>query len=96
MEILYCILALCCGVFVLERAWKVLIWVWFEPRKVEKWLRQQGFNGNSYRFLIGDYKEIGAIRKEAQSKPISFSHDIAPRVIPFIHQSFEKYGIVTK
>nr|XP_033510989.1 cytochrome P450 CYP72A219-like [Nicotiana tomentosiformis] len=37
--------------------WKFLNWVWFNPRKVEKYLRQQGLSGNSYRLFFGDLKE---------------------------------------
>ncbi|KAK4438891.1 cytochrome [Sesamum alatum] len=92
MEILYSIVAVICGVFVSVHAWKFLNWVWLEPRKVEKRLREQGFNGNSYRFLVGDSKEMVSMGKEAQSKPISFSNDIVHRVMPFIHQSVERYG----
>ncbi|KAK4487104.1 hypothetical protein RD792_006419 [Penstemon davidsonii] len=58
---------------------------------MEKILRRQGFNGNSYR-LFGDYKEIVAMDKEAQSKPINFSNDIVPRVMPFIKEYVYKYG----
>ncbi|XP_057792311.1 cytochrome P450 72A225-like isoform X1 [Salvia miltiorrhiza] len=92
MEILYSILAVFCAVFLSHNAWKFLKRVWFEPRKVEKRLRQEGFSGNSYRFITGDFKEIAATDKQAHSKPIAFSNDIAPRVIPFIHQSLLKYG----
>ncbi|KAK6134433.1 hypothetical protein DH2020_031831 [Rehmannia glutinosa] len=92
MEILYSIVALFCAVFISFQAWKFLNWVWLKPRKVEKWLREQGFNGNSYRFLIGDYKEIAMMGKEAQSKPINFGNDIVPRVMPFIHQSVQNHG----
>ncbi|KAI3457102.1 hypothetical protein Pfo_013765 [Paulownia fortunei] len=92
MEILYSTVALFCAVFLSVHAWKILNWVWFKPRKVEKCLREQGFNGNSYRFLIGDYKEVATMAKEAQSKPINFSNDIVPRVMPFIHESVKNHG----
>ncbi|KAK4398164.1 cytochrome [Sesamum angolense] len=59
---------------------------------MEKRLREQGFNGNSYRFLVGDSEEMNSMVKEAQSKPISFSNDIVQRVMPFIHHSLHKYG----
>lgn len=59
---------------------------------MEKRLREQGFRGNSYRFLIGDSKEMAAMAKEANSKPITFSNDIASRVMPFLHQSVQKHG----
>ncbi|KAL3848714.1 hypothetical protein ACJIZ3_010596 [Penstemon smallii] len=71
---------------------KFLNWVWFKPKKMEKILRRQGFNGNSYRLFMGDYKEMVAMEKEAQSKPINFSNDIVPRVMPFIKESVTNYG----
>ncbi|KAL8046829.1 hypothetical protein ABFX02_08G199300 [Erythranthe guttata] len=74
-------------------AWKVLNWVWFRPRNLEKWLRQLGFEGNSYRVLFGDSKEMSNMIKEAKSKPISaFSNDIVARVIPAIHHAVSMYG----
>ncbi|XP_047947029.1 cytochrome P450 72A225-like [Salvia hispanica] len=92
MEVLYSIVVLFSAVFISYNAWKFLKRAWFEPRKVEQRLRQQGFSGNSYRFMVGDSKEMAAMTKEALSKPIPFSNDIAPRVIPFIHHSLVKYG----
>ncbi|XP_073282383.1 cytochrome P450 CYP72A219-like, partial [Primulina huaijiensis] len=66
--------------------------VWLRPKKMEKLLRKQGFNGNPYRFLYGDLKELRKIFEEAKSKPISFDDDIKPRVIPFHLKTIQKYG----
>ncbi|XP_048442639.1 cytochrome P450 CYP72A219 [Pyrus x bretschneideri] len=73
-------------------AWRVLNWVWLRPKKLEKCLRQQGLAGNSYRLWSGDLKEISMMLKEAVSKPMSLSHDTAPRVLPYAHQSVSTYG----
>ncbi|XP_021832633.1 cytochrome P450 CYP72A219-like isoform X2 [Prunus avium] len=73
-------------------AWRVLNWVWLRPKKLERCLRQQGLAGNSYRLLIGDTKESSMMLKEAKSKPMDLSHDLAPRVLPFVHQSMNTYG----
>lgn len=72
--------------------WKLLNWVWFRPKKLEKLLRQQGLQGNSYRLLIGDLKDAFGMLKQAQSKPIDLSADIVPRLAPFLDQSVKKYG----
>ncbi|XP_074373574.1 cytochrome P450 72A397-like [Apium graveolens] len=72
--------------------WRVLNWVWVKPRKMEKCLRQQGFHGNSYRFLSGDNKENSEMVKNALLKPINLSDDAVARAIPFIHHTVEKYG----
>ncbi|XP_070038046.1 cytochrome P450 CYP72A219-like [Nicotiana tomentosiformis] len=79
-------------IFILRWAWKILNWVWFKPKELEKCLRQQGFKGNSYRFLFGDVNEMMKMGKEALSKPIDFSHDIWPRVMPFLHKTITTYG----
>ncbi|XP_047942045.1 cytochrome P450 CYP72A219-like [Salvia hispanica] len=71
---------------------KILNWVWFTPRSLEKRLRQQGFTGNSYRILFGDMKDMRQMTKEATSKPISFSHDFSNRIIPIFHFALNKYG----
>lgn len=59
---------------------------------MEKFLRRQGFNGNPYKPYLGDLKEYGKALQEEHSKPISLSDDIVPRVIPFLIQTFQKYG----
>ncbi|KAK1583570.1 hypothetical protein Q3G72_025111 [Acer saccharum] len=35
-------------VAVVTWAWRVVNWVWLRPKKMEKYLRQQGLSGNSY------------------------------------------------
>ncbi|KAI3465870.1 hypothetical protein Pfo_022533 [Paulownia fortunei] len=92
MGILQSSVAVSSVVVVLIYAWKILNWVWFRPRKLEKCLRDQGFKGNSYRLLFGDFKEMALMTKESNSKPINFSNDIVPRVIPSIHRAVNKYG----
>ncbi|CAI9089124.1 OLC1v1023633C1 [Oldenlandia corymbosa var. corymbosa] len=77
---------------VLALGWKALNWVWFEPRKLEKKLREQGFRGNPYNFLHGDLKEISSLFQQAHSKAINLSDDVVPRVIPHLHQTVERYG----
>ncbi|KAE8699116.1 hypothetical protein F3Y22_tig00110596pilonHSYRG00076 [Hibiscus syriacus] len=73
--------------------WRVLNWVWLKPKKLEKCLRQQGYSGNSYRFLFGEIKEILTMTRQARSKPkSSITDDIAPYVIPHYHQTVKTYG----
>ncbi|MCD9643801.1 hypothetical protein HAX54_031647 [Datura stramonium] len=74
-------------------AWRVLNWVWLRPKSLEKCLRRQGFRGNPYRLFYGDKKDMTKMIKEARnSKPISISDDILPRVIPHIFQTVKKHG----
>ncbi|XP_039686605.1 cytochrome P450 72A68-like isoform X8 [Medicago truncatula] len=73
-------------------AWRILNWLWLKPKKLEKFLREQGLKGNSYRLLVGDMNDLLKMRKEATSKPMSLSDDIAPRVFTFVQQSVAKHG----
>ncbi|RVW78249.1 Cytochrome P450 CYP72A219 [Vitis vinifera] len=72
--------------------WRLLNWVWLRPKRLERCLREQGLAGNSYRLLHGDFKEMSMMLKEAYSRPISLSDDIAPRVLPFHCHFIKKYG----
>nr|XP_043631197.1 cytochrome P450 CYP72A219-like [Erigeron canadensis] len=69
-------------------ALKFLNWAWFQPKKMEKFVRKQGLKGTSYKLLFGDIKEMGRMLNEAKSKPIKVTDDMVPRVIPFYHKFF--------
>lgn len=73
--------------------WRISNWLWFKPKKIEKFLRDQGLKGSSYTFVFGDLKEMVQMRRDAKSKPMNLTHDIAPRVLPFIHKSISTYGM---
>ncbi|XP_028093656.1 cytochrome P450 CYP72A219-like [Camellia sinensis] len=73
-------------------SWSVFNWVWLRPKKLERYLRNQGLTGNSYKLLFGDMKESSAMSREAKSTPIKISDDIVPRVLPFVHQYISNYG----
>lgn len=67
--------------------------LWWRPKRLERCLREQGFNGNSYQSVHGDLPNISLLSKQALSKPIpSLSHDIFSRIMPFVHQTIKKYG----
>ncbi|XAR48752.1 Secologanin synthase [Bertholletia excelsa] len=77
--------------------WRMLHWVWLRPKKLERLLRAQGFRGNSYggrRLLFGDMRDNISLIRLAHSSPIplSVSHNILPRVIPFLHHSIDLHG----
>ncbi|KAI7737128.1 hypothetical protein M8C21_013248, partial [Ambrosia artemisiifolia] len=91
VSVLWC----CVGILVMIVAWCVLRflnWVWFKPKRMEKFLRNQGLNGSSYKFLFGDMKEFAKMIKEAKSKPINLKDDIVPRVMHFNHKYVTTYG----
>ncbi|KAL3502813.1 hypothetical protein ACH5RR_037262 [Cinchona calisaya] len=92
MEILYSLVAVLSTTFLVIYSWRVLNWAWFKPKTLEKCLKQQGFRGNSYKLLFGDIKETVKMTQEAKSKPINFTNEIIPRVLPFIHKTIKTYG----
>lgn len=76
---------------------KVLNWLWFRPKKLEKWFRQQGLSGTSYQFLFGDMKHYSSTRARALEHPMNgFSNDFLPRVEPLRHQLVNKFGLKLK
>ncbi|KAF3656872.1 hypothetical protein FXO38_13944 [Capsicum annuum] len=62
------------------------------PKKLEKYLIENGLKGNPYKLLYGDFKELKKSVIEAQSKPINFSDDIAQKLIPFFLNAINKNG----
>ncbi|KAM7497833.1 hypothetical protein LguiA_022247 [Lonicera macranthoides] len=89
---LYNSVAACCAIAIILCAWRMFDLVWVRPMKRDKYLRNQGFKGSSYSLLFGDTKRINMMIKEAKSNPINLSHDIVPRVLPWMHDSIQKYG----
>ncbi|XP_051152161.1 cytochrome P450 CYP72A219-like [Andrographis paniculata] len=72
--------------------WRILQWAYITPKKLEIFLRRQGFRGNAYRLVYGDLKEMSSTFKEAKSKPINIDDDIKPRVLGLFLKTVEKYG----
>ncbi|XP_027127510.1 cytochrome P450 CYP72A219-like [Coffea eugenioides] len=81
-----------CCVVLSVLAWRVLNWAWFQPKKLQKHLKQQGFKGNPYKLIYGDLKQISSLFQEANSKPISLSDGIVPRIAPHFLEAVNKYG----
>ncbi|KAK6132572.1 hypothetical protein DH2020_033674 [Rehmannia glutinosa] len=71
---------------------KVLNWVWFLPRKLERFLRNQGLHGNPYRLFLGDMKDLLTVMKTEQPKTIELSDDIPPHILPYYQNIMAKYG----
>ncbi|XP_019159113.1 PREDICTED: cytochrome P450 CYP72A219-like [Ipomoea nil] len=92
MEVIYILLGVCFSAGLLAYAWGVLGWVWFKPKKLEKWLKQQGLKGNPYRFLSGDMKDIAKMTTDALSKPMTLSDNVASRIMPYFVHLTDKYG----
>lgn len=72
---------------------KVVVFLWWRPRKLEAHFSKQGIRGPPYRFFIGNSKEIMSLMMQASSQPmIPFSHNILPRVFSFYHYWRKIYG----
>ncbi|XP_019165680.1 PREDICTED: cytochrome P450 CYP72A219-like [Ipomoea nil] len=94
MEILYNSTAVLFAIILSRFLYKFLDWVWVKPRRIERLFRQQGFSGNSYKPLIGDLVEIARSTFQAnRCGPLeNLSNDIAPRILPFLHNAIRVYG----
>ena len=74
-------------------SWKIVNWVWLNPKKFERLLRNQGFDGNSYRLLHGDTKDRAKMTMEATSKPMpNLSNDFLPHTLAFFHHTISNFG----
>ncbi|KAI3716209.1 hypothetical protein L6452_23385 [Arctium lappa] len=75
-------------------AWTVARWVWLRPRDIERCLRKQGLNGPQYRLLHGDMNQMATMARDAavNSKPMRFSDDFLPTILPFHHHIIHTYG----
>lgn len=86
-------ISLVCVVLV-SVSWGILDWVWFKPKRLEKRLRNQGFNGNSYRLLYGDTNERARMTMESRLNPMpNLSNDFLPHSLAFFHHIITKYGM---
>ncbi|KVH93776.1 cytochrome P450 [Cynara cardunculus var. scolymus] len=73
---------------------KVLMVLWWKPKRIEKHFGKQGIKGPPYCFFIGNAKEIVSLMVKASSQPMSmpFHHNILPRVLSFYHHWNKIYG----
>ncbi|KAH6775514.1 hypothetical protein C2S52_013075 [Perilla frutescens var. hirtella] len=71
---------------------KLLNYIWFKPRNLEKFLREQGFNGNPYRPFAGDMKDHLKFLKQERTRSIQLSDNAAKHMLPYYHHIISKYG----
>ncbi|KAK1410571.1 hypothetical protein QVD17_37108 [Tagetes erecta] len=86
--------AISCALAVALCAWEIVHMVWVRPKKLEKYLRSQGFNGNKYKLLFGDMKELSIMFKQSKSKHISIDNEdeVLPHIAAYNHHCLQKYG----
>ncbi|KAJ8452782.1 hypothetical protein Cgig2_014545 [Carnegiea gigantea] len=71
---------------------KVVVQLWWRPRKITNHFSKQGVRGPPYNLFIGNMKELVDLMLKASSQPMSLSHHILPRVLPFYHHWKKIYG----
>ncbi|KAJ6746395.1 CYTOCHROMEA2 [Salix koriyanagi] len=71
---------------------KIVLLLWWKPRRIEHHFARQGIRGPPYRIFIGNVKELVEMMLKASSQPMPFSHNILPRVLSFYHQWKKIYG----
>ncbi|TYH12483.1 hypothetical protein ES288_A06G070600v1 [Gossypium darwinii] len=71
---------------------KMVVLLWWRPRKIEEHFSRQGIRGPPYHFFIGNVKELVGMMLKASSQPMPFSHNILPRVLSFYHHWKKIYG----
>ncbi|GAB2293607.1 hypothetical protein Dimus_027819 [Dionaea muscipula] len=71
---------------------KLVVVVWWRPRKIAEHFSKQGITGPTYHCFIGNMKDLVDLMRKASSQPMPLSHNILPRVLPFYHQWKKIYG----
>ncbi|KAI4333423.1 hypothetical protein L6164_018243 [Bauhinia variegata] len=79
-------------VIIVDMVARVLNSLWLKPKRLERFLREQGLKGNSYTPLFGDLKQMLAMTKATESKPINIADDALTRALPFHQFIVQKYG----
>nr|URF53675.1 cytochrome P450 [Trichosanthes cucumerina] len=71
---------------------KLLAKLWWTPIRIQRFMRLQGIQGPSYKFIQGNAREMYSKRMKAMATPMDLSHQILPRVLPHIHSWLHDYG----
>ncbi|XP_073042262.1 cytochrome P450 734A1-like [Primulina eburnea] len=87
---LFCLLLISCTIPVLVL--KIVIHLWWTPRKIGNHFKKQGIKGPNYQLLLGNMKELASLNSIASSQSMPFSHNIVPRVLSFYHHWKKIYG----
>ncbi|KAM3374951.1 cytochrome like [Capsicum galapagoense] len=88
MEAWLCVLVL--GL-VLLIAQKVVINLYWKPRKIQNYFLKQGIRGPKYNFLLGNFKEMKNFQPSSDEH-FPLSHDIVRKVFSFYHHWKNIYG----
>ncbi|XP_020592997.1 cytochrome P450 734A6-like [Phalaenopsis equestris] len=86
--------ALLIAVVFIATTFKLLLILWWKPRRIVQHFAKQGIRGPPYRFFVGNLREMIGLMLEASSTPMSpqTSHNILPRVLSFYNHWKKIYG----
>ncbi|PON98583.1 Cytochrome P450, E-class, group I [Trema orientale] len=81
-------------ILVIATIWVLLVvnWIWLRPKKLERWLRQQGLSGKSYQISFGVSEEESNMRNEAESITLKVSDDVVPKISFSFDKNVKTYG----
>ncbi|XP_054816296.1 11-oxo-beta-amyrin 30-oxidase-like [Prosopis cineraria] len=78
---------------VIRWGWKMTKWLWVNPKKLERRLKEQGLEADPYRFWVGDLIRMVKMQQQAKSSALpTHSHDLAPHVFSFAHHIVNQHG----
>ena len=89
------IVSIMAAMIMMRCAWKMVKRLWLNPKRLERILKEQGFQANPYKLWVGDLMEVVKAQEESKSTPmkLSDSHDLFPHVYSFIFHTLNKYGL---
>lgn len=79
-------------VLLISTIMKLLTKFWWTPMRIQRFMRSQGIQGPSYKFIQGNMRDMYTKRMQAIANPMDLSHNILPRVIPHVHSWLNNYG----
>ncbi|XP_028763757.1 cytochrome P450 716A67-like [Neltuma alba] len=78
---------------VIRWGWKMTMWLWVNPKRLQTALRRQGLEADAYRFWVGDLIRMVKMQQQAKSLALPIrSHDLVPHVLSFVHYITNKHG----
>lgn len=81
-------------VFCLYMVLKVVDFLWWRPKRLQKHFAKQGISGPPYRFFLGNVKEMVGLMDACSNKILhQYSHNILPRVLAFYPHWKKIYGM---
>ncbi|KAL8458086.1 hypothetical protein ACS0TY_034991 [Phlomoides rotata] len=71
---------------------RIVVHLWWAPRRVENHFMKQGIKGPKYQLFLGNLKELSTLNLRASAQSMPLSHNILPRVLSFYHHWKKIYG----